>query len=598
MRLTERFQGEGFVSAPEMFRRQVSKTPEATAVRDGDQELDYAELDDRSARLARSLNGRGIGRGHLVAVILDRSAELVVALLAVLRSGAAYVPISPDDPADRIGYLVKDAQPSLVITSARQASGLPWLDSSVVHLVDDDGRAPDLHLGTETTTSSPLTPSDTAYVIYTSGSTGRPKGVLVEHGALSSYLEYATASYPGVAGHVLFHSSVSFDMAVTSLYGPLITGGALELVDLRAIGAERPRTAATGRPSFLKVTPSHLALLRALPAWCSPTDHLVVGGEALTTAQLEPWWAEHGSVIVVNEYGPTEATVGCCAYEARRGDATDGPRVPIGRPTPGTRLHILDERLKPVPAGTTGELYIAGTQLARGYLGRPGATASAFVADPTGPPGERMYRSGDLVLARPGGCLEYLGRADDQIKINGYRIEPGEIEVVLTEHDLVTQAVVKVRGEGAGPRRLTAYVVPAAGDARLDLGELRRYAASRLPEHMVPVEFLSLPILPLTANGKVDHDALPEPAPRNDGEVTAARTAEEALLCQMVAELTGAPAAGIDDDFFQLGGSSIAAAKLVTRARRQGIAFTLQTVLRRRTIRRILAPDDSGPQAR
>jgi amino acid adenylation domain-containing protein len=586
VRSTEGLPGREFVPVPEAFAVQATKNPEALAIRDGATELDYRELDSRSARLARSLIDRGIGRGHVVAVVLDRSAELVVTLLAVLRSRAAYVPISPDDPADRIGVIIRDARPSLVITSARHAGALPSLDPGVVRLLNEQDGADH---EAETGTLPSLLPTDAAYVIYTSGSTGRPKGVVVEHGALSAYLDHATVAYPSVAGRALLHSSVSFDMTVTALYGPLITGGAIELADLRTLGGTRRGEAISGQPTFLKVTPSHLPLLKTLPAWCSPADHLIIGGEALTTAQLESWRAEHDSVTVVNEYGPTEATVGCCTHPLRPGEAADGPRIAIGLPTPGTRLYILDQRLKPVPAGTPGEVHIAGAQLARGYLGRPGTTASSFVADPFGPPGERMYRSGDLVQARPDGQLEFLGRVDDQIKINGFRIEPAEIEVVLAEHDRVTQAVVVVRGADPGPRRLTAYVVPHDGNDQLDLDELERYAASRLPRHMVPVDFMPLPAVPLTANGKVDHAALPAPPSRNDSGAVPAMTPEEKLLCQLVVDLTGVPSAGIFDDFFKLGGTSIAAAKLVTRARRIGIGLTVEDVLTKRTVQRMLA---------
>jgi acyl-coenzyme A synthetase/AMP-(fatty) acid ligase len=314
-------------------------------------------------------------------------------------------------------------------------------------------------------------------------------------------------------------------------------------------------------------------------------------------AQLQPWWDEHSGVTVVNEYGPAEASVGCCAYPAQHGSVADGMRVPIGRPAPGTRLYVLDERLKPAPAGEAGELHIAGTQLARGYLHRPGGTASAFVADPFGPRGGRMYRTGDLVRERPDGTLEFLGRADDQIKINGYRVEPGEIQAVLTDHTMVAQVFVTFRARGSASPRLTAFVVPADVNARLDLDELRQLAATRLPEYMVPLDFVSLPALPLTANGKVDQDALPDTPPRNgnDGDnATGARTPEEALLCRMVIDLTGVSAVSIDDDFFRLGGSSIAAARLVTRARREGIGLTLETVLKGRTIRRMLARSGAG----
>ncbi|WP_242889908.1 non-ribosomal peptide synthetase [Actinomadura litoris] len=568
---------------PEMFAARAAKDPDAPAVRDGDHALTYAGLDARSARLAGSLNARGIGRGHLVAVVLDRSADLVATLLGVLRSGAAYVPISPDDPSERTRFLLEDAAPSLVITSPRHAPGLRRVHDGPVL----DGTPEPAE------TQAPLprvTPSDAAYVIYTSGSTGRPKGVVVEHGALAAYLDHVVTAYPSIAERALLHSSVSFDMTVTTLYGPLVTGGAVEVVDLRALGADPARADGTDRPGLLKVTPSHLPLLTASPPWCSPTGHLVVGGEALTSAQLEAWWERHPDVTVVNEYGPTEAAVGCCAAHLRRDDLHGMSRVPIGRPTAGTRLHVLDERLEPVTDGASGELYIAGAQLARGYLGRPATTAAAFVADPSGPPGARMYRSGDLVRALPDGRLEYLGRVDDQVKLDGYRIEPGEVEVVLTEHPGVARAVVTARSAcSGGPRRLVAHVVPA-GD-RLDLDDLRRHAADRLPAHMVPADLVPLPELPLTANGKVDTAALPAAPARTGNGGAAPGTAEEETLRALVADLTGAAAVGPDDDFFQLGGTSIGAAKLVTRARRASIPLTVQDVLTKRTVRRMLAQE-------
>lgn len=577
----------GLIPAPELFGAQAAKTPGAVAVRDGDHSLGYAELDALSARFASSLTARGIGRGDLVAVILDRSAELVTAILAVLRSGAAYVPVSPGDPTERVGHLLDDARPSLVITSSRHAKDLPALDGRPLHLVDE----PLDEAGGSDAPVPGIAPGDAAYVIYTSGSTGRPKGVVIEHAALSAYLHYATGHYSGLAERALLHSSVSFDMAVTSLYGPLLTGGTVDVVDLREIGASPVHSAESTGPAFLKATPSHLALLRALPACASPSAELVVGGEALTTAQLDPWWAEHPEVTVVNEYGPTEATVGCCVYRATRAEAAaaeDGPHVPIGRAIPGIRLSVLDERLRPVAPGATGELYIAGDQLARGYLGRPAATAGSFVADPLGPPGERLYRTGDLVRERADGNLEFLGRADDQIKVNGYRIEPAEIQSVLTEHGGVIEALVTVQGREAGAPKLTAYVVPSGGGP-LDVEELRAFAAARLPAHMVPVGFVPLDALPLTPNGKVDQDALPDPAPIAASPDSGPMSPEEQTLCRLAAELIGVASLGPDHDFFRLGGSSIAAARLVTRARREGVAVDLQTVLKERTIRRILA---------
>ncbi|MDL4820043.1 non-ribosomal peptide synthetase [Actinomadura opuntiae] len=589
------------VPVHEAFAAQAAATPDATALCDGDREWGYAELEERSARLGSTLCGRGVGRGDLVAVLLDRSAELIAALLGVLRSGAAYLPLSPQDPPDRLAFLLKDARPALVVTSTAHVAAVPH---AVPRLLLDGG-ADEAGIESVLPHADSLTPADAAYVIYTSGSTGRPKGVVVGHGALARYLDHATARYPGLAGRVPLHSAVSFDMAVTSLFGPLVAGGTVEITDLHDAGARHDPPAWT----LLKGTPSHLPLLAALPGRCSPTGQLIVGGEALTTAQLGAWWPEHAAVTVVNEYGPTEATVGCCVHEVRRpappqARGTVDARVPIGRPTAGTRLYVLDELLVPVPPGTAGELYIAGDQLARGYLGRPGTTAAAFLADPFGPAGERMYRSGDLVRLRPGdGDLEYLGRTDDQLKINGYRIEPGEVEVVLAEHERVARAVVTPRRHGAGPAALTAHVVAARGGPPPDAGELRAYAASRLPEHLVPADIVPLDVLPLTANGKVDRAALPEPVRTRPDAGTTARAApaagaRERVLCRLFTELTGVPGPGVDDDFFRLGGTSIGAAKLVTRARREGIGLTVDDVLKGRTIRRMLARRDEGEAAR
>jgi amino acid adenylation domain-containing protein len=577
---------------PDRFEQQVARTPDRIAVVSGPTHLSYLGLDVRANRLAHHLIRRGVGPGHLVALLVDRGADLVVALLAVLKAGAGYVPLDVKDPRARIDHVLADCAATVLVTStggvAAEAAGA---DRAIVL----GHRATEVALAgcpvtapRDTDRHRALTGDDVAYVIYTSGSTGRPKGAVIQHRALAAYLDYAATHYPGVAGRTLLHSSVSFDMAVTSVYAPLITGGSVVVTDLRAAASGGAALDPGLRPTFLKITPSHLAVLRDLPETYAPTGQLVIGGEALLGRMLEPWRAAHPSVTVVNEYGPTEATVGCCVHYVRPGDTIGPGAVPIGQPTDGTRLYVLDGDLRPVPDGASGELYIAGAQLSVGYLNRPELTASRFVDDPFGAEGERMYRTGDRVRRNSAGDLEYLGRFDEQVKINGYRIEPGEVAAVILRSGLVAQAAVVAGNLGRGGTRLLAYVV-AGGAGGLDVDRLRARVAAELPEYMIPAAFVVLDALPLTANGKLDRAALPEPdLARRPGRGTA-RNVRELTLCRMVAELTGVATVGIDDDFIALGGSSIAAARLVSRARKEGFQITLLDVLRKRTVRAIMA---------
>ncbi|MEV4500270.1 amino acid adenylation domain-containing protein, partial [Micromonospora arborensis] len=383
-------------SVAEMVEARVAAAPDALAV----DEITYRELNSRANRLARRLVADGAGPESIVAVRMPRSADLVVALLAVLKAGAAYLPIDPDYPAERIGLILDDARPIAVI------------DEVVV----PDG--PDHDLGVR------VSPEHPAYVIYTSGSTGRPKGVVIRQAGMVNYLARAAAVYPGLTDEARFHSSVGFDTTVTSVFGALVAGG-------RVVTEER-------RTAFLKVTPGHLAALSDIPE-----KLLMVGGEALRYDQLP------AGVPVVNSYGPTETTVACTDF------TVDGPGegvVPIGRPMWNTRVYVLDAALRPVPPGVAGELYVAGAGLARGYLGRPALTAERFVACPFG--GGRMYRTGDLVTWRPDGVLEFLGRTDDQVKVRGYRIELGEVEATIAKHPAVREVAVAVHAQ-----QLVAYVV-------------------------------------------------------------------------------------------------------------------------------------------
>ncbi|MEV6958266.1 non-ribosomal peptide synthetase [Streptomyces sp. NPDC051207] len=579
-------------SLPALFEAQVARTPHAVAVHSDGRDLDYAGLNRRANLLAHHLLARGIGPEHVVGVRIPRSADLVVALLAVLKAGAAYVPVDSDCPAERLEFIVEDTGLQLMLVQdAEVAAGGPHTVTVPAVVAAAEAAGGPAHDPTDADRPAPLTARNLAYVIYTSGSTGRPKGVAVQHDTLVRYLEFACAAYPGLAREALLHSPVAFDLTVTALYGPLLLGGRVRVA---ALDREPEQDGgAVGRPGFVKATPSHLPLLTALPGSLSPTGELVVGGEMLIGDVVDRWRRTHSGATVVNEYGPTEATVGCCVFSIGPDDAVEPGATPIGRPTPGTELYVLDERLRPVPAGTEGELYIAGGQVARGYLGRPGLTAERFVAAPGG---TRMYRTGDIARMRPDGHLEYLGRTDDQVKIRGYRIELGEVTSVVAAQDGVRQAAVVAREDGSGDRYLAGYVVPEDGAAP-DPAALREAVARTLPAYMVPSAFMVVGELPLTSNGKLDKAALPAP-PAEDGPVgDAPRTDAEARLCALFAEILGVPAVYLDDDFFGRGGDSLRAARLAGKARRSGWTFGLRDVLELRTPRALAGQAGSAGAA-
>ncbi len=491
------------------FEEQVTQTPDAVAVDLGGVRLTYAELNARANRVARRL-----GTGGVVGVCAPNSADLVVGIVGALKSGAAYVPLDPANPAQRQALVLADAGARVVLTSG------VTLDAETLDLSDPAVWA-------DSSTDNPPTPDGVAYVIYTSGSTGRPKGVEVGHRALATYLAWAREAYPSLSGRALLHTSASFDLTVTTLLGPLTAGGSI--VD-------------SGRPDFVKATPTHLAVL---PEPSYPTGDLVLGGEALMGEVVRGFTA-----TVTNEYGPTEATVGCVAH--RLDGPVDGP-VPIGRPIPGTRVYVLDDRLRPVPPGVAGRLFLAGAQLADGYLGLPELTAERF---PDGPFG-RMYATGDLARWRRDGTLEYLGRTDDQVKLRGYRIEPGEVEAALRDLPDVRDAAVAVR-EGT----LVGYVVGTAEGAA---DALRK----SLPEYLVPTVFVTLDALPVAASGKLDRAALPDPQLGAETEYVAPSTAAEELVAEVLGELLGVEKLGVHDDFFAHGGNSLLAIRAMARIRKQ-----------------------------
>jgi amino acid adenylation domain-containing protein len=551
----------------ELFEAQVERTPHATAVSSDEGSLSYAELNARANRLAHHLRERGVGPDGLVAICLERSPEMVVALLATLKAGGAYLPLDPGCPVDRLRYMLADAAPAVVLTQASLAApfagcGVPCIDLASSAEWDHQPAANPAREG--------LTPAHLAYVIYTSGSTGRPKGVMVRHAGLTHYACWARSRYaPGAPLAFALYSSFAFDLTVTSIYVPLISGGSIVVYGEDPGGeAAILRVFAEDRVDVVKLTPAHLALLEQRGTAVRRIARLVVGGEDLK-APLARSVVEGsaGRLEIHNEYGPTEATVGCMIHEFRT-ERDRGASVPIGVPIANTRVYVLDARGEPAPIGVAGELFVGGVQVARGYLGRPELTAERFVADPFSADADaRMYRTGDLARWRADGTMEFLGRNDFQVKVRGFRIEPGEIEARLAEHPTVHGAAVLAREDVPGDPRLVAYY--AALEA-VSVEELRAHLAAALPEHMVPAAFMHLPALPLSHNGKVDRAALPAP----DGAAFATRGYEapvgetETAVAAIWSDVLGIERIGRADHFFELGGHSLLAVKVVSRVRR------------------------------
>lgn len=566
----------------ELFERQAAKTPDAPALVYEGQSLSYAELNARANRLAHFLRDLGIAPETRIALCFERCLEMIVALLAVLKAGGAYVPIDPSYPVERMRYMLADSAPAVMLThDAAQDSLLRiTLDSAatVVNLDHYLDQRPDQPADNPTPEAAGLTPRHLAYVIYTSGSTGHPKGVMIEHKGLCSLaISLGTDLGFGPRSRVLQFASISFDVCIYEISTALSHGASIYLAPeylLKSIDALK-EIIARYRITHATLPPALLATLD--DDECFRTVQILVSTGETCPKPVAARWSIGREFI--NAYGPTETTVYASTFKYV---AIEGSNVPIGRPIANTRLYILDGQMQPVPTGTTGELYIGGAGVARGYLNRPDLTAERFVESPF-VAGDRLYRTGDLVRYLPDGNVEYLGRLDHQVKIRGFRIEPGEIEAVLVSHPDVSQAVVVTQEDRAGNKQLIGYVVSCPG-TRVEPSVLRRYASGFLPAYMVPLAVVLLNELPLTPNGKLDRGALPATSIAPTCSRLPA-TAEESVLAGLFAKLLGFEAVGVEDNFFDLGGHSILAARLLRNiARRTGVMIPLRVLFERPTV--------------
>lgn len=556
-----------------LFEEQVDRTPNATAVQCGENSLSYIELNHRANQLARRLRELGVGPETRVGLMVERSLEMVVGLLGILKAGGAYVPLDTDYPADRLAFMLEDAEAPLILTQSQVRARVPELAARILEL---DADWEEIAIQRKENMASASGPQNAAYVIYTSGSTGWPKGVVVTQRGLSNHMQWMQTAYALTpADRVLQKTASSFDASVWEFFAPLLVGARLIMAppgahrDPASIIQEIVRQEVT----ILQVVPSFLWALAAEGELrnCKTLSRIFAGGEVLTN-KLVLAVTRQVPVAVTNLYGPTEATIDATAWDWQRPDIDERRAVPIGRPIANTQAYVLDAHMQPLPIGVEGELYLAGAGQARGYMNRPELTAEKFVPNPfSRVGGERLYRTGDLVQYQVDGSLEFKGRLDNQVKIRGYRIELGEIEAALLDHPGVARAVVIAREDQPGDKRLVAYVVARGEAEKLEDGQLRSYLQQRLPEYMVPSAYVQLESLPLTTNGKLDRNALPAP----EGDAYGQRGYEapvgeiETALAAIWAELLKVERVGRHDNFFDLGGHSLLDIQMRTMIRKQ-----------------------------
>ncbi|HET9711735.1 MAG TPA: amino acid adenylation domain-containing protein, partial [Pyrinomonadaceae bacterium] len=536
-----------------------------------------------------------------VGICLQRSPEMLIALLGVLKSGGAYVPMDPGDPEERLSHILSDSEIKVLLTQKEVADRLP---KGIARTICLDMDMAVISAESEENPTVTALPENLAYVIYTSGSTGKPKGTLITHRGAVNYLWWARDYYKvkDANGAIVF-SPITFDMVVTSLFAPLLTGTKVKLIADESPLDGLIESVKTDRDlSFVKLTPAHLEMMaQEIPAE-SVSDWsraFIVGGEALMAESISFWRRNAPHTRIINEYGPTETVVGCCVYDVTQDTPATGP-VSIGWPTANTQLYVLDDRMQLVPKGVAGELFISGDGVARGYHKRPSLTAERFVPDPfSTTPGARMYKTGDLARLSSNAGLDYLGRNDQQLKIRGYRIEPGEIESVLRQHPSVREALVVAQEEKRGEKRLVAYIV-IDRKRGVSISELRNFVSMQVPDYMVPAYFIKLDAFPLARSGKVDRKALPSPdgiRPDIDELYIPPRTLIEETLCAIWAEVLDIERVGIDDNFFTLGGDSIRSIQVRARALRKGLNIENRHLFQHHTIRelaRVVAFADEG----
>ncbi|WCA72888.1 amino acid adenylation domain-containing protein (plasmid) [Agrobacterium tumefaciens] len=550
----------------ELFADQAALTPDAVAVIYDQQQLTYQELDRRSNQLAHHLQSLGVGPEVIVGLCVDRSPEMIVAMLAILKAGGAYLPLDPAYPRNRLAYMLRDAAAHVVVTRTVSRPSLP---DQVTNIVDLDAHHDVIEACPDTPPASGADPTSLAYVIYTSGSTGQPKGVMIIHEGVVNYITTLNRRYSlSSSDRVLQNSSISFDPSVRDIWCPLIAGAKLVVphgLDQTDRASSLGFVSSAGVSLVLSVTPSALTapVLEEVAEPLMELRALLTCGEALSyeTCRLTRSRMGHHFPIV-NQYGPTECTMSSTFFVV--GDEPASGIVPIGRPIANRKVYVLDRHMCPVPIGTTGEIYIGGVGLARGYLNRPDLTAERFVQNPFGS-GDRLYRTGDLGRWRKDGNLEFLGRADHQVKIRGFRIELGEVEAVLLSHPDVRQAVVIAHEDQTGDKRLVAYVVGEASPR-----DLRAHILNTLPDYMTPAAFVALEAMPLTTNGKIDRAALPHPTNDNGlarADYVAPRTPTEEILAAIWADVLQVSQVGVNDNFFELGGNSLLAMRMVARVR-------------------------------
>ncbi len=561
--------------------QQVARTPGVIALVSEDDQLTYAELNARANQLAHYLISRGVTNETFVAICLERSLEMVIALLAVLKAGAAYVPLDPQSPPDRLAMMLDDVAPRLVITTSASRDVLPAginafeLDREWTILLNESDANPDQR----------MLPDQLAYVLYTSGSTGKPKGVMISHRAICNHMHWMQRTLPLTEQDTVLQKTVfTFDASIWELFVPLFTGARLVLA--RPGGQQYSsylvEAVLEHNVTVLQLVPSMLTVLLGEPRLeeCRSLRRMCVGGEALPVAQVKRCY-QLLNAEVVNLYGPTEAAIETIVFECDRAEIEQrsGGVVPIGKPIPNVQVYVLDERLNPTPCGVAGELHIGGVCLGRGYLNRPDLTAERFIPNPF-TEGQRLYKTGDVARILADGTVEFLGRLDEQVKLRGYRIELGEIEAVLNAHPQVRESVATVREDKPGDQRLVAYLVQRSElyqtetesngsnpprDA-LTTGALQNYLRARLPEYMIPMTFVHLEKLPTLANGKIDRKALPAPDKRANTYV-APRNQTEERLAEFWSEILGIERVGVNDNFFDLGGHSLLATQAISRIR-------------------------------